>query len=71
MKNNEKNNSDMLFTRAEAAVYLKCSESHLANMACKNPDRLPYIHLGRRLVRYKKSDLDNYLVSHQRGKTKK
>ena len=54
MKNNK------LLTRKEAAEYLGVEENTLAVWACNNRYKLPYIKVGR-LVRYKQSELDEFL----------
>lgn len=51
---------DLLFTRSQAAQYLKLSPATLATWACTHRHDIPYIKLGRS-VRYRKADLDQFL----------
>jgi excisionase family DNA binding protein len=52
--------SDALFTRAEAAEYIGVKPTTLAAWALTGRYKLPVKKVGR-LVRYLKSDLDNWL----------
>lgn len=52
-----------VLTREEAAAYLGVSPSTLSNWACSKKFVIPYFRVGRS-VRYKKSDLDEFI---QRG----
>lgn len=49
-----------LLTRLQAAKYLRLSPATLATWASTHRHDIPYIKLGRS-VRYRKSDLDQYL----------
>lgn len=51
-----------LLTREKAAEYLGIATSTLANWACTKKFNLPYFRVGRS-VRYKKSDLDAFVLS--------
>lgn len=55
-------NSDRLFTVDEAAAYLRFARQTLYNMV--NRDEIPFLKAGRNL-RFRKSDLDKWLVSHR------
>lgn len=56
----EEEGSDPLLTRIQAAQYLHLSPTTLATWASTHRHDIPYIKLGRS-VRYRKSDLDQYL----------
>ena len=55
-----KTNSETLFTRKEAARYLRVSPGTLAVWDCTKRYNLRPLKVGR-AVRYRKSDLDNFL----------
>lgn len=55
---------ETIFSRKEAAAYLKISPSTIANWACQKKFVIPYFRVGRS-VRYRKCDLDEFI---QRGK---
>jgi excisionase family DNA binding protein len=50
-----------LLTRKEAAAYLGVKEHSLAVWACTKRYPLPFVRIGR-LVKYRKSDLDAFIV---------
>lgn len=54
--------SSILMTREQAAEYLGISSSTLANWACTKKFKIPYFRIGRS-VRYRKSDLDEFVQS--------
>jgi predicted DNA-binding transcriptional regulator AlpA len=54
-------NSDPLLTEEEAAGYLSLARTTLTVWRCKYPDRLPYIKMGKKAVRYRKSALDQFI----------
>jgi excisionase family DNA binding protein len=51
---------DDRYMRPEAAQYLRISPKTLATWACTKRVNIPYIKIGRS-VRYRKSDLDEFL----------
>ncbi len=51
-------NEDRLFTKEEAAEYLRISRTTLGRLMKK----IPYIKLDRRVL-FRKSDIDKYLES--------
>ena len=55
-----------LLTRKQAADYLGVSKSTLDVWACTGRYNLPFIKVGR-LVKYRKADLDSWLMAHQVG----
>ena len=55
-----------LLNREQAARYLGVEKETLAIWACEKRYDLPYIKVGR-LVRYKTSDLDEFLESRRVG----
>ncbi len=55
-----------LFTRRQAATYLGVAEQTLAVWKCLGRHSLPFIKIGR-MVRYRKIDLDNFIVKHMHG----
>lgn len=62
MKINIKDTVEELLSNREAARYLSMSEAFL------NRDRwqgatIPFIRIGSRAIRYRKSDLDNFVES--------
>ena len=50
-----------LMTREEAAAYLQVAPGTLAVWACTKRYNLPLFKVGRRTVRYRRSDLDRFL----------
>ena len=60
------NISNTLLNRKDAAEYLGVKRSTLEVWACEKRYKLKYIKVGR-LVRYRKSDLDEFLESRTRG----
>lgn len=54
--------SSNLLTRPQAAEYLGVTSQTLAIWACTKRYNLPFIKVGR-LVKYRKTDLDAFLVS--------
>lgn len=61
--------SDEYLKPAEAAAYLKSSTSTLAKLRCAGGRRGPcYVKLGR-AIRYKKSDLDEFMLASRVGST--
>lgn len=69
MKNNERTPYGMstanstLLTRREAAAYLGVAEQTLAVWKCTGRRSLPFVKIGR-LVRYRKADLDAFILKH-------
>ena len=57
-----------LMTDKEAAIYLNLAVNTLAVWRCTKREALPFIKLGR-AVRYRKSDLDNWLNANTVGVT--
>ncbi len=55
-----------MLTRVQAAKYLGCSISYLNNLACNDPQRLPFVKIGR-FVKYKQCDLDSYIFNKSIG----
>ena len=55
--------NSMLFTRREAAAYLGVAEQTLAVWKCTGRRSLPFVKIGR-LVRYRKADLDAFILEH-------
>lgn len=51
-----------MITRKEAADYLGCSVSYLEKKATHDPGLIPFIKIGKK-VRYRLSDLDNYIAN--------
>lgn len=66
MKNLNINTSSQLLTRKEAANFLGCKENTLAIWATNKRYNLPFYKIGR-LVKYKLSDLENFVTKSQRG----
>ncbi|MFT6259207.1 MAG: excisionase family DNA binding protein [Rickettsiales bacterium] len=66
MKNLNINSSNQLLTRKEAAEVLGCKENTLAVWATNKRYNLPFYKIGR-LVKYKLSDLENFVLNNQRG----
>ncbi|MBS2007156.1 MAG: helix-turn-helix domain-containing protein [Cyanobacteria bacterium SZAS TMP-1] len=58
--------SSELLSRSEAASYLGVAKQTLAIWACTMRYDLPYVKVGR-LVRYRKSDLDQFIAKNLRG----
>ena len=52
-----------LLTRREAAAYLGVAEQTLAVWKCTGRRSLPFVKIGR-LVRYRKADLDAFILEH-------
>jgi excisionase family DNA binding protein len=69
MKNNEHTAfgvgaaNSILLTRREAAAYLGVAEQTLAVWKCTGRRSLPFVKIGR-LVRYRKADLDAFILEH-------
>lgn len=69
MKNNEHTSfgvsaaNSILLTRREAAAYLGVAEQTLAVWKCTGRRSLPFVKIGR-LVRYRKADLDAFILEH-------
>lgn len=69
MKNNEHTPfgvgaaNSILLTRREAAAYLGVAEQTLAVWKCTGRRSLPFVKIGR-LVRYRKADLDAFILQH-------
>lgn len=55
-----------LFTRPEAAAYLRVKPETLAAWAHHRRYPLPFVKLGRRVV-YKKTDLDQFIDRQRQG----
>ena len=53
----------ILLTRREAAAYLGVAEQTLAVWKCTGRRSLPFVKIGR-LVRYRKADLDTFILEH-------
>lgn len=53
---------EIFLTRKEAAEYLKISKHTLDSWASKKSKKLPFLKEGN-FIRYKKSDLDNFLAN--------
>lgn len=53
----------ILLTRREAAAYLGVAEQTLAVWKCTGRRSLPFVKIGR-LVRYRKADLDAFILNH-------
>lgn len=53
----------ILLTRREAAAYLGVAEQTLAVWKCTGRRLLPFVKIGR-LVRYRKTDLDAFILEH-------
>lgn len=58
--------TDPLFTPKEAAEYIGVSVDTLSVWRCVGRYSIPFIKVGR-LVKYRKSALDNFLYSRTRG----
>jgi len=57
-----------LLTTAEAAIYISMSKAFLERDRWAGA-RIPFIKMGSRAVRYRKSDLDEYIDSQVRKST--
>jgi excisionase family DNA binding protein len=55
--------NSVLLTRREAAAYLGVAEQTLAVWKCTGRRSLPFVKIGR-LVRYRKADLDAFILEH-------
>ena len=55
--------NSILLTRREAASYLRVAEQTLAVWKCTGRRSLPFVKIGR-LVRYRKVDLDAFILEH-------
>jgi len=55
-----------LLTRKAAAEFLGCKENTLAVWATNKRYSLPFYKVGR-LVKYKISDLENFILENQKG----
>ncbi len=55
-----------LLNRKEAAIYLGVTEQTLAVWKCTQRYDLPVVKIGR-LVKYKKTDLDNFIEKRTTG----
>jgi excisionase family DNA binding protein len=53
----------VLFTTEETAQYLSLEPQTLAKWRCQYPEKLPFFKDGR-TIRYRKSDVDNYIAKH-------
>ena len=60
--------SSGLFSREQAAAYLGVTIGTLGVWACTKRYKLPYVKIGRS-VKYRKSDLDDFISSHTVGGT--
>ena len=60
--------SKNLLTTAEAAIYLSMSKAFLERDRWAGA-RIPFIKIGSRAVRYRKSDLDAYIDKQVRTST--
>lgn len=59
-------NLDKLLSRKEASEFLGCKENTLAVWAINQRYNLPFYKVGR-LVKYKLSDLENFIDKNQQG----
>jgi excisionase family DNA binding protein len=66
MKNLNINSPSKLLTRKEAAEVLGCKENTLAVWATNKRYNLPFYKIGR-LVKYKLTDLENFVLQNQHG----
>jgi excisionase family DNA binding protein len=60
--------SQPLLTNSEAALYLSVSKAFLERDRWAGA-RIPFVKIGSRAVRYRKSDLDNYIEGQVRTST--
>lgn len=58
----QRSSADPLFSPSEAAAYIGVTEGTLSVWRCNKRYDIPYIKVGR-LVKYRKSALDDWLVS--------
>ena len=56
--------ADRWLTRAEAAEYLRIQEQTLSNWAV-NQKHLPFTKIGKKCVRYKLSDLREFMAKNR------
>jgi predicted DNA-binding transcriptional regulator AlpA len=67
LNNNSSNpNQDQLLTRKQAAQFLGVKTNTLAVWHCCKRYDLPYYKIGRS-VKYKLSDLENFIAKNQKG----
>jgi Helix-turn-helix domain len=53
--------TEIYFSRKEAAAYLNCSWRSLATWDCKGTYDFKPIKIGKKMVRYRKSVLDEFM----------
>jgi excisionase family DNA binding protein len=63
---NLKNTNQLLLTRSEAAKMLGVKPETLAHWACVGRYNLPYVKIGR-LVKYRTSDIQNFINNNSIG----
>lgn len=63
--NNQPISESSWLTTKEAARYLGCSKAFLEKDRLDKLSGIPFVKLGRKLVRYNRVDLDSYLSSQQ------
>lgn len=51
-----------LLTRKQAAEYLNVTKSTLNAWASERRNNLPFVRVGTKIVRYRKSDLDDFIA---------
>ena len=56
-----------LLTPAQAADFLGLKVQTLATWRCRDPQRLPWIQVSDRAVRYSTDDLDAYISQRRMG----
>lgn len=56
-----------LLTPKQAAERLAISETTLATWRSREPERLPFVRLSARAVRYREQDLDAFIEAHLQG----
>ena len=59
---------DEVWTTAEAAKFLRCSEQHLEASRVRG-DGPPFSRLGTRIVRYRKSAILRWMAEHEVAST--
>jgi excisionase family DNA binding protein len=59
---------DRLLTNPEAALLFRCTIRHLEHLRATG--RLPYVRLGHRSIRYRLSDLAEFIEAHAQPATK-
>ena len=64
--NNNSSNPNQLLTRRQAAAFLGVKENTLAVWHCCKRYDLPFYKIGRS-VKYKISDLENFIAQNQQG----